>query len=99
MGRPGYPEDMREFRQQFAPNAACLEYKERTRLSGLIEADETHIGGPAKGKTGRGVAAATHKTLVAGAVEVLTYKDEAGRPRERAGRVRLRRSRARVRRA
>ena len=189
MGRPGYPKNMREFRQQFATNAACLEYlvrcrwtegfvcpkcsgqsawlnskryvfecrscgrqtspiagtimhrshvpvqewfwaaylvathtpgisalqlqrqlgignyraawhllhrlrrgminEERTRLSGLIEADETHIGGPSKGKTGRGVAAAKHKTLVAGAVEVLTYKDDDGRPRERAGRIRL----------
>ena len=45
--------------------------EDRTRLSGLIETDETHIGGPSKGKTGRGVAAAKHKTLVAGAVEVL----------------------------
>ena len=171
MGRPGYPKDMREFRQQFATNAACLAYlvrcrwtdgfvcpqcsgksawlhstryvfecrscgrqtspiagtimprshvpvqewfgaayfvathtpgisalplqrprgignyraawhllhrlrrgminEDRTRLSGLIETDETHIGGPSKGKTGRGVAAAKHKTLVAGAVEVL----------------------------
>jgi hypothetical protein len=60
----------------------------RTRLQGLIEADETHIGGPAKGKTGRGVAAAKHKTLIAGAVEVLTYTDKNQR-KERAGRVRL----------
>ena len=171
MGRPGYPKDMREFRQQFATNAACLAYlvrcrwtdgfvcpqcsgksawlnstryvfecrscgrqtspiagtllprshvpgqewfgaayfvathtpgisalplqrprgignyraawhllhrlrrgmlnEDRTRLSGLIETDETPIGGPSKGKTGRGVAAATHKPLGAGAVEVL----------------------------
>ncbi len=41
--------------------------EERTCLSGLIEADETYGGGPAKGKTGRGVAAAKHKTLEAGA--------------------------------
>jgi transposase-like protein len=63
--------------------------EERTLLSGVIETDETHIGGPAKGKTGRGVAAARHKTLIAGGVEVLAYKDDEGRPRERAGRVRL----------
>jgi len=63
--------------------------KDRTRLSDLIEADETHIGGPAKGKTGRGVAAAKHKTLIAGAVEVLTYTDKENRRKERAGRVRL----------
>lgn len=62
--------------------------EQRTRLSGLIEADETHIGGPAKGKSGRGVAAAMHKTLVVGAVEVLTYTQE-GQGRERAGRLRL----------
>lgn len=62
---------------------------DRTQLTGLIEADETHIGGPAKGKSGRGVTAAGHKTLVAGAVEVLAYTGEEGKRRERAGRVRL----------
>jgi len=61
----------------------------RTRLQGLIEADETHVGGPAKGKTGRGVAAAKDKTLVAGTVEVLAYTDQENRRKERAGRVRL----------
>lgn len=61
----------------------------RMPLSGLIEADETIIGGPAKGKVGRGVTTAKHKTLVAGAVEVLVYTSRAGQRRERAGRVRL----------
>ena len=61
----------------------------RTKLSGLLEADETLIGGPAKGKKGRGVSAAGHKTLVAGAVEVLVYTDKTGRRQERAGRARL----------
>lgn len=61
----------------------------RTALSGLIEADETHIGGPAKGKKGRGVAADANKSLVAGAVELLVYTDSEGQRRERAGRVRL----------
>ena len=64
-------------------------HEDRTRLSGWIETDDTPIGGPSKGKTGRGVAAAKHTTLVAGAVDVLLYKEEEGRPRERAGRVRL----------
>ena len=61
----------------------------RSRLSGLIEADESIIGGPAKGKRGRGVTAAQHKTLVIGAVEVLTYEDKKGTRCERAGRLRL----------
>jgi hypothetical protein len=45
----------------------------RSKLSGLVEVDETHIGGPAKGKRSRGVAASEHKTLVVGAVEVLVH--------------------------
>lgn len=61
----------------------------RIKLSGLIEADETYVGGPAKGKKGRGVAASEHKSLVAGAVEVLIYEDKEGKHRERAGRLRL----------
>jgi len=62
---------------------------ERTMLSGLIEVDESFIGGPAKGKKGRGVAAAKHKSLVVGAVEVLVYQDKKEKRRERAGRLRL----------
>jgi len=61
----------------------------RSRLSGLIEADESIIGGRAKGKRGRGVTAAKHKTLVIGAVEVLTYEDKKWKGCERAGRLRL----------
>lgn len=61
----------------------------RSHLSGLIEADETIIGGAATRKRGRGVTAATHKTLVIGAVEVLSYEDKKGTRCERAGRVRL----------
>jgi hypothetical protein len=61
----------------------------RSKLTGLIEADETHIGGPAKGKKGRGVAAAENKSLVMGAVEVLVFTDAEGARRERAGRLRL----------
>lgn len=61
----------------------------RTKLSGLVEADETFIGGTAKGKKGRGVAAAEHVSLVVGAVEVLKYVDRNGKSKERAGRLRL----------
>jgi len=61
----------------------------RSYLSGLIAADESIIGGPAKRKRGRGVTAAKHKTLIIGAVEGLTYEDKKGQRRERAGRLRL----------
>lgn len=61
----------------------------RTKLCGLVEADETFIGGPAKGKKGRGVATADHVSLIVGAVEVLVYHDDEGKRRERAGRLRL----------
>lgn len=63
----------------------------RTKLNGLVEADETIIGGPAKGKgkRGRGSALAEHKSLVVGAVEVLKYHDKSDKPKERAGRLRL----------
>lgn len=61
----------------------------RTPLDGMVEADETLIGGPAKGKKGRGVAKAENKSLVLGMVEVLSYKDTTGEARKRAGRVRL----------
>src|SRR3990170_5518728 len=47
----------------------------RSRLSGLVEADETFVGGPIKGKKGRGVVASNYKSLVVGAVEVLAYND------------------------
>jgi len=60
----------------------------RERLSGTIEADETHIGGPVKGKAGRGVAKARTKTLIAGAVEIITYT-QGNNFREKAGRLRL----------
>ncbi len=63
--------------------------KNRSQLSGLIEADEAIIGGPAKGKQGRGSPAAKHKSLLIGAVEVLPYTDKKGKQCERAGRLRL----------
>lgn len=61
----------------------------RGLLQGTVEADETHIGGPAKGKRGRGVAKAENKALIGGAVEVVTYKTKKGVEKERAGRLRL----------
>lgn len=61
----------------------------RSHLSGLVEADETIIGGPATRKRGRGVMAAMHKTLMIGAVEVRSHEDnKAGTRCERASRVR-----------
>ena len=61
----------------------------RRHLSGLIEADESTIGGPAKRKRGRGVTAANHKSLIIGAVEVIPYENKQGKRCERAGRLRL----------
>ena len=61
----------------------------RTKLSALVEADETIVGGPAKTMKGRGVIHAEHTSLVVGAVEVQVYQDKRGGLRERAGRVRL----------
>jgi hypothetical protein len=61
----------------------------RGKLQGTVEADETFIGGPVEDLHGRGVTAAESKTLVLGAVEVLRWRDEKGRWRQRAGRLRL----------
>lgn len=61
----------------------------RSRLDGDVEADETIVGGAVKGRFGRGVAASENKTLVFGAVEVISYTDKHGRAAEKAGRVRL----------
>jgi len=61
----------------------------RSQLAGDVEADETIVGGPVKGKSGRGVTAAATKTLVFGAVEVISYADKHGEAAERAGRIRL----------
>lgn len=61
----------------------------RTNLSGLVEVDETFIGGPAKGKKGRSSTDADNKSLVVGAVEVLKYKTSTGKVKEKAGRLRL----------
>lgn len=55
---------------------AAMVSPERTRLHGVVEVDETFIGGEKEGKRGRG---AWGKALVAGAVEVVGTK--AGRCR------------------
>ena len=47
----------------------------RSRLAGSVEADETIVGGPVRGKRGRAVTDLTTKTLVFGAVEVIGYTD------------------------
>lgn len=61
----------------------------RTALPGNIEADEIIIGGPAKNKRGRGVATEANKSLVVGAVEVVTYVDKKGKQKEKAERLHL----------
>ena len=61
----------------------------RGLLSGVVEIDETNIGGPVKGKSGRGVTNAKNKTLIAGAVEVKTYNDKEGKEQDKTGRLRL----------
>ena len=61
----------------------------RSRLAGRVEADEVIIGGPVRGKRGRGVTKAEHSTLVFGAVEVVVYTDKHGEEMEKAGRLRL----------
>lgn len=63
-------------------------HEARSQRAGWIEAEETFLGGPAKGKNGRGVANAAHKSLVVEAVAVLVYQDTQGKRRERAGRLR-----------
>lgn len=63
--------------------------QDREALHGVVEADEAHIGGPAKGKKGRGVRVAASKTLIAGAVEIVSFRNKKGILEEKAGRVRL----------
>lgn len=61
----------------------------RSRLAGRVEADAVIVGGPVRGKRGRGVTRAVHSTLVFGAVEVITYTGKQGAEVEKAGRLRL----------
>lgn len=66
----------------------------RDPLSGVVEADETHVGGPAEGRRGRGVAKAPDTSLVIGAVEIRSFTNKAGRPMKSAGRLRLQKVRS-----
>jgi len=66
----------------------------RGPLAGVVEADETHVGGPAEGHRGRGVAKAPHASLVMGAVEVRSLTNKIGKSVERAGRLRLQKVRS-----
>jgi transposase-like protein len=61
----------------------------RSPLRGHVEADETIVGGPVRGKRGRAVTDLTTKTLVFGAVEVISYADKHGEDAHKAGRIRL----------
>ena len=61
----------------------------RSPLRGLVEADETIVGGPIKGKRGRGVISHPNKTLVFGAVEIISYTNKNAKCIEKAGRLRL----------
>lgn len=63
--------------------------QDREPLKGIVEADETYIGGPAKGYKGRGVIKSPHKALIVGAVEIQNVSGKNGAMKERAGRVRL----------
>ncbi len=67
---------------------AALFTPSRTKLSGEVELDETYIGGRERGPGRRGRGAVT-KTPVAIAVEIIRWKDKAGRNQSKAGRVRL----------
>ena len=61
----------------------------RGLLAGVIEADEAFIGGSVKGKKGRGVSKDENVVLIAGAVEVVEYKEKSDEIKQMAGRLRL----------
>ena len=61
----------------------------RSKLSGVIETDESILGGTAVGFHSRGTTKAPHKSLILGAVEVERYKTKAGGIRLKASRLRL----------
>lgn len=61
----------------------------RTPLTGLIEADETLVGGPSQGLKGRGVAKGPHVSLAVGAVEICSFTNKKGKGVEKAVRLRL----------
>jgi len=62
---------------------AAMVRPDRDKIHGVVEVDETYIGGPRPGKSGRG---AYGKVIVVGAIGVLGRSEK----RQRAGRLRLR---------
>lgn len=67
---------------------AAMVNPERSRLTGRVEVDESYIGGPEKGKRGRG---AGGKNIVVGAVEVRKWTSpKTGKVSTYPGRVRFR---------
>ena len=67
---------------------ASMVNPDRSKLTGRVEVDESYIGGPEKGKRGRG---AGGKNLVVGAVEVREWTSpKIGKVSTHAGRVRFR---------
>jgi len=67
---------------------AAMVNPDRSKLTGRVEVDESYIGGPEKGKRGRG---AGGKNLVVGAVEVQERTNpKTGKVSTYAGRVRFR---------
>ena len=69
---------------------AAMVSPNRSRLHGVVEVDETFIGGPVPGKHGRGTAGPGKKAIVVGAVEVRSFVHrKSGQTRTRPGRIRL----------
>jgi transposase-like protein len=70
---------------------AAMVSPRRSRLHGVVEVDETLIGGPVPGKRGRGTAGPGKKAIVLGAVEVRSFVHrKSGETRTKPGRIRLR---------
>lgn len=61
---------------------------DRAKLSGIVEVDEIYVGGKEQGAERRGRGADT-KALVAVAVEIIYWQDEAGDWHSKAGRARM----------
>lgn len=66
----------------------------REPLSMFIEADDAYVGGVAKETRGHGIVSSPIKSLIIGAVEIVTHKTKNGKIQEKAGRLRLQKIRA-----
>src|ERR1035437_3870338 len=60
----------------------------RSRLTGRVEADEVIIGGPVRGKRGRGVTRTFNSTLFCGADKLTANTEKKGEKMKRAGPLR-----------